>query len=53
MAPAEFADDEVAAVGKSVADFYGMVAALYIVFPILLIFGHDGRRVRGIGPVRH
>ena len=32
---------------------YGMVTALAVVFPVLLVFGHDGLGIRGIGPVGH
>ena len=48
VAPAELADDEVAGVGKGVIDVYGVVPALDVVLPVLLVLGHDRmRRVRG------
>jgi hypothetical protein len=53
MAPTEFSYDKIATVRKGITDFYGMVTAFDVVFPILLIFGHDGCRVRRIGTVRH
>ena len=48
MAPAEFADDEVPAVGEGVADVYGMVPALDVVLPVLLVLGHDRMGVRRV-----
>lgn len=48
VSPAELANDEISAVGKGVANVYGVVPALDIVFPIFLVLGHDrmgGRRV--------
>lgn len=54
MAPAEFPDDDVAAVGESVTHMDGMVAALAVVLPVLLVLSHDGVRGRvEIGFVRH
>jgi len=41
MAPAEFPDDGVSAIGKGVANVDGVVAALDIVFPVFLVLGHD------------
>ena len=55
VAPAELADDGVAAVGEGVTDVDGVIAALDIVLPVLLVLGHE--RVRGrvvvVGFVRH
>ena len=48
MAPAELPDDDVTAVGEGVANVYGMVPALDIVFPILFVLGHDRMRVRRV-----
>ena len=48
MAPSEFPDDDVASVRELVADVDRVVSALDIVLPVLLVFGHDGLRVRGI-----
>ena len=48
MAPAELADDDVPAVGEGVADVYGVVPALDIVFPIFLVLGHDRMGVRRV-----
>lgn len=53
VAPAELSDDDVAGVGESVADVYGVVAALAVVLPVLLVLCHDGLGIRGIGAVRH
>lgn len=53
MAPAQFADDDVPVVRERVADFDRVVTALDIVLPVLLVFCHDGSRVRRIGTVRH
>ena len=41
MAPAEFPDDGVPAIGKGVANVDGVVAALDIVLPVFLVLGHD------------
>ena len=48
VAPAELSDDDVAGVGESVADVYGVVAALAVVLPVLLVFGHDRMGVRRV-----
>lgn len=54
VAPSELAYDCIAAIGESVPDVDGMVATLDIVFPVLLVFGHEGMRGRVvIGLVRH
>jgi len=47
MPPAEFSNDDVAAIGESIADLYRMVPSLDVVFPIFFVFSHDGGRVRG------
>ena len=47
MPPAEFPDDDVAALRESVADLYRMVPSLDVVFPIFFVFSHNGGRVRG------
>lgn len=50
MAPAEFADDDIAFVRKGIANVDWMVASFHVVFPILLVFSHDRwgmrRRIR-------
>lgn len=48
VAPAELADDDIASVGEGVADVYGVVPALDIVLPVLLVLGHDRMRVRRV-----
>ena len=48
VAPTEFSDDDVTTIGKLVAYFDWMVATLDVVLPILLIFGHDGLRLRRV-----
>ena len=48
MAPSEFPDYEVASVGESVADVDWVVAPLDVVLPVLLVFSHDGMRVRRV-----
>ena len=54
VAPAELADDEISAVGKGVANVHGVVPALDIVFPVLLVFCHEGVRRRIVfGVVGH
>jgi len=55
MAPAEFSDDDVAAIGKRVADEYWVIASLDVVFPVFFVFSHDGGGVGGrVRPsVRH
>lgn len=47
MAPAEFPDDDVAAIGEGVADVYWMVPSLDVVFPVFFVFSHDGGGVGG------
>ena len=46
MAPAELSYDGIATVREGVADVYRVVTALAVVFPVLLVFGHDGVRRR-------
>ena len=48
MAPAKLSDDEVSAVAEGVVYMYGVVPALDIVFPILLVLDHDGMGVRRV-----
>lgn len=48
MPPAELSADDIPAVGKGVANVDRVVAALDIVLPVLLVFGHDGMRERRI-----
>ena len=55
MTPAEFSDDDIAAIGESVADEYWVITSLDVVFPVFFVFSHHGGGVRRrIGPsVRH
>lgn len=46
MAPAEFSDDDITAIGESIADEYWVITSLDVVFPVFFIFSHDGGGVR-------
>ena len=48
VAPAKLAYDGVAALREGIANVDRVIAALAVVLPVLLVFGHDGLGVRRI-----
>jgi len=47
MPPTELPDDDIAPIRESIADVYGMISSLDVVFPIFFVFSHDGGGVGG------
>ena len=48
MTPPKFPDDDVSSIWKLVPYVYGVITAFHIVLPVLLVFSHDGMRVRRV-----